>query len=293
MERVLNFIYNINNRIKMELENLNDEISFCAMDLNDNVIEYKSNQNFETGSAIKSFIVLEYYNQILQKKINRNDILKFEKKDETMGAGILKDLEPGIELTSKNLLILMIILSDNIATNLIIEYLGLDSINETIKRYGFDNTEMFNKIDLKTYNKVGVTTAYEYAKLFKGYLTNEFFSEEISREIIEIFKMQKYNSVLTKFIPKQYFNKNVECKVIKYIASKSGKMSGKIFDIPTDTIINDGGIISTINGDYVIAIFAKENYDKNRIKEFDVANVCSRISALILDYFLMKKNLHE
>lgn len=276
-------------RIMAEMENLNDDIGLYATDLNGNDIDFNSRVIFETGSAIKSFIVLEYYRQILENKISRNDILKYEEKDKTLGAGILKNLEPGIELTSKNLLILMIIISDNIATNLIIDYLGLDNINETIKKFGFINSKMFSKIDLTKYNKVGETTPYEYAKLFEGYLTNKFFNEDISKEIIEIFKMQKYNSVITNFIPKQYFNKQGESNFINYIASKSGKMSGKIFDIPTDTIINDGGIISTIYGNYVISIFAREKYDGKRIKEFSTADVCSKISALILNKYLSKK----
>ena len=112
--------------------------------------------------------------------------------------------------------------------------------------------------------------------------------------LIEIFKMQKYNSVLTKYIPKEYLKKEDGIELVKYVASKSGKMSGKIFDTPTDTIINDGGIISTIYGDYVIPIFAKEDYDVNRIKEFDTADVCSKISADILSYYLATKgNLKE
>lgn len=277
------------NRIKNEFTNLSDEIGVFAIDLKDEIISYKENEKFETGSAIKSFIVLEYYKQILQNKIKRNDILIYRETNKTLGAGILKNLEPEIALSSKNLLILMIILSDNIATNLIIDYLGLDNINKTINDYGFVNTRMYSEIDLTKYNRVGVTTPYEYAMLFKGFLTNEFFEESISKEIIDIFKMQKYNSVLTKFIPKQYFDKKEDKNIIRYIASKSGKMSGKIFDIPTDTIINDGGIISTVYGDYIISIFAKEKYDENRLREFDTADVCSKISELILSHFLSNK----
>ena len=281
-------------RIRREFTNLNDKIGFYAMDLKGNSIGYQENVIFETGSAIKSFIVLEYYKQILENKISRDDMLTYKEENKTLGAGILKNLIPNIELSSKNLLILMVILSDNIATNLIIEYLGLDNINKTINEFGFNNTTMYTNIDLTKYNKVGQTTPEEYAKLFKGFLTHEYFNKDISEEIIEIFKMQKYNSVLTKYIPKEYLKKEDGIELVKYVASKSGKMSGKIFDTPTDTIINDGGIISTIYGDYVIAIFAKENYDVNRIKEFDTADVCSKISADILSYYLATKgNLKE
>lgn len=279
----------ITKRIKNEFTNLNDEIGICAVDLHDNTISYKENEQFETGSAIKSFIVLEYYKQILENKIKREDKLVYKEIDKTLGAGILKNLEPEIELSSKNLLVLMIIISDNIATNLIIDYLGLENINKTIKEYGFSKTKLYSKIDLTKYNKVGITTPHEYAMLFKGFATNQYFEENISKEIIEIFKMQKYNSVLTKYIPKQYFDKKEENNIVKYVASKSGKMSGKIFDIPTDTIINDGGIVSTTYGEYIVSIFSKEKYDVNRIKEFEIADVCSKISAIILNEFLSNK----
>lgn len=281
--------YSIVDRIKDEFINLSDKVGVFAIDLQKEIIAYKENEKFEAGSAIKSFIVLEYYRQILQNKIKRDDMLTYRETNKTVGAGILKNLEPEIKLSSKNLLILMIILSDNIATNLIIDYLGLDNINNTINEYGFVNTKMYSKIDLTKYNRVGQTTPREYAMLFQGFLTNKFFEDSISKEIIEIFKMQKHNSVLTKFIPKQYFDKQEDKNIIRYIASKSGKLSGKIFEIPTDTIINDGGIISTIYGDYIISIFGKERYDENRIKEFDIADVCSKISLLILSHFLSNK----
>lgn len=62
--------------------------------------------------------------------------------------------------------ILMIIDSDNIATNIMIEYLGLENINKTIKLLGFKDTMLIcPKLDFNFFKEIGETTAKEYGEL--------------------------------------------------------------------------------------------------------------------------------
>ena len=280
-------------KIEELVNNFDGNISLYALDDNKNEIRINENQIVETASCIKTFILVEYYNQIINGKKSRNDILIYNKNDYvTNGSGILQFLESNIELTSKNMAILMIILSDNIATNKMIEYLGFDNINQTIKKLGFNNTELsIDKLDFSLYNSIGKTTAYEYAKIYQLLLNKEILTPELCDEIIEILSNQTLNTMLVKKLPiRDLDEKGTEKAFIKYIASKSGSLG----DIENKNMVNcrnDGGIISTKLGNYIISIFINNFSDYYFYDNNSAIVIGAEINKIIFENFKNKGNL--
>lgn len=165
----------------------------------------------------------------------------------------------------------MIVYSDNIATNKLIDFLGLDNINQTIRELGFKNTTLFNRLDLVKYHKFGSTTSYEYARAYKMIYDGKVINEEVSHNILEVLKKQKHHDMLVKGMPQlDVLFMGTDESIINYIASKSGTI------IWTDNMMknarNDGGIVSTRYGDYIISIFISDlddlqfNYDNEGIE---------------------------
>lgn len=126
----------LDDKINYMIKNFERNISLYVTDDYNNEIKINEDIIVESASCIKIFILIEYYNQILKKQKNRNDILSYDNKYDyvTNGSEIIQYMD-NLELTSKNMAILMTIVSDNIATNKMIEYLGLDKINDTIKKW--------------------------------------------------------------------------------------------------------------------------------------------------------------
>ena len=180
----------------------------------------------------------------------------------------------------------MMIVSDNIATNKIIEYLGFDNINKTIKKLGFTNTELIaKKIDFKIYNEIGKTTAYEYAMAFKMLLNKEILTPDLCNEIIEILSNQTKNELLIKYLSPRYLEEmNSNNGFIKYIASKSGGLGDKVEKNITNCR-NDGGIISTKLGDYIISIFINNFSDYYFYSDNPATILGAKISKIIFDSF--------
>ena len=253
----------IEKEVNTLIDSFDGKVSLYIKDEKGNIVSHNENEIVEAASCIKLFILLEYYNQILKGIKRRNDIINYSvKKDYTEnGSGIIQHLDD-LQLTSKNMATLMIIISDNIATNKMIEYLGFENINKTIKELGFKNTYLIaKKLDFNKYNSVGRTTAYEYAKAYEMLMQKEILTPELCNEIIEILSHQTLNIMLTRFIqPKYLEEKGTNNAFIKYIASKSGTFGD---DEKEDVIDcrNDGGIISTKNGNYIISIFISEFKD--------------------------------
>lgn len=267
------------------------DIGFYAEDKCENIISHNENRKYEAASCIKLFILIEYYKQIFNKKINLTDPFIYNKKYNVDGlnSGVIKDFNYGIKFTSEDLAMLMVLYSDNIATNILIDYLGIDNINNTIQELGFKNTKLLCKLNLLKYKKFGVTTPKEYAMVYKKILNDEIYNKEISSNVLNLLKKQSKSDILNKSLPQYdllFKGKNNE-SVINYVASKSGCIiyTGN----GMKNCRNDGGIISTIYGDYVISIFISDvddlqfNYDNEGI------NCGAEICRAIFEKFIKSK----
>jgi beta-lactamase class A len=268
-------------RLKAEVVSFSGRASFYANDFKGNVISVNSNERFEAGSCIKTYILNEFYRQVYEGKINPKQILKYTADNHVVGSGILRDLEFGVEMTAENFAKLMIVVSDNIATNIIIDFLGIDNINNTCKDLGFSSTVLHNKIDFEKYEKLGTTTPKDYGTFFEMLYKEELWSREISRKMLEIFKNQHYNTMLTKNFPQYYLDsEDTGDEELVYVASKSGSM---------DASRNDGGIVYTPYGSYVLVIFTKKFKDPLYYNEHESYLYGSRASRLVFDQYLALK----
>lgn len=268
-------------RLKAEVVSFSGKVSFYANDFKGNIINVNSNERFEAGSCIKVFILNEFYRQVFEKEIDPNRILKYTEENYITGSGILRDLDFGVEMTAENFAKLMIVVSDNIATNTLIDFLGIDNINKTCRELGFSSTKLHNKIDFEKYESLGTTTPKDYGTFFEMLYKEELWSKEISRKMIEIFKNQHYNTMLTKNFPQYYLDsEDTGDEELVYVASKSGSM---------DASRNDGGIIYTPYGSYVLVIFTKKFKDPLYYNEHESYVYGSRASRLVFDQYLALK----
>ena len=278
---------NIEEEIKKLIDSFDGKVCIYISDEKGNIIKHNENEVVETASCIKLFILIEYYNQILKNLKSRQDLIYYSAKDDHVdnGSGILQYLED-MSITSKNMAILMTIVSDNIATDKMIDYLGFDNINNTIKELGFENTYLISKkLDFNIYHSVGRTTAYEYAKAYKMLLNKEILLPELCDEIIDILKNQNYRTMISRFLtPKDMEEMKVEDGFINYIATKSGALG----DEGKDDMINcrnDGGIFSTKAGSYIISIFISDFKDRGFYIDNPATILGGKISRIVFEHF--------
>jgi len=273
----------LEDRIHAELASYNGLMGIYVNDLKGNIIEIHGSEKFETASCIKTFILGALFDEVEKGNKSLSDMLIYTGENEIDGSGILKSLDYGVELTAKNVATLMIIVSDNIATNMMIDYLGLPAINEFIRSHGFTDTVLHNKIDFDKYKQLGTATPKDYGRIFEMICREELVSVSASRQMLEIFRKQHYNSTLTKSFP-QYFLDSEDTKEeeLIYVASKSGSM---------DACRNDGGIISTPYGKYVIVLFNKNFTDSIYYPEHPATVFSSKVSRLIFDQYLALRGI--
>ena len=260
-------------RIEAELKSYDGTMGLYIDDLKGNVITRFPDEKFETASTIKVYILAALFDAIGQGKASLKDMLTCEERFWIDGSGILGSLEVGTTLSVKNVATLMIIVSDNIATNMLIDYLGIDSINACIRKLGCKDTVLHNVLDFAKYHQLGTTTPRDYASMFVRIQNRTLVSPEASEQMWQILSQQYYNSMIVKSLPQFYVDSDNYDEQLFWFASKSGCR-------------NDGGIITPPYGSYVIVMLNKDFSDKQYYPDHPATVFGSRVSRLIFDQYL-------
>lgn len=261
--------------IRDSLINFEGKVAVCYDDLKGNIIKINEKEKYNAASCIKIFILIELFNQIINGNVNRKMELTYLDEHYVKGSGIMRFLSKGIKLPIIDIATLMMIISDNVATNMLIDFLGIDKINKTIENIECKDTKLYSKFK-STQNEIfSETTAYDYYLVWKKLNNYELFNREITHEIIDIIKNQKYHEMVGDGIDKIY--QEVENPIINCIITKSGKHK---------SIRNDGGIVSTKYGNYILTIFIKDFKDEAYRNDDYVYSQGRKISDIVFNEFI-------
>lgn len=215
------------NKIIKGLKSIDGDISFYYKNLiTQETIRYNENTKMLAASIIKLPILVECFNQIKKRIISKDDIFVTKNEDKVPSCGALNYMRENLEVKLEDLYILMIILSDNYATNMIVDKLGIDNINETIKNLGLKNTIFNRKMFDAEKSALGLEnyiSAEDMAILLEKMYNKELINEKSSEEMISILKNQRLNSKIPFFI--QSIKPKVE------IAHKTGEDTNITHDV--------------------------------------------------------------
>src|SRR5260221_8759942 len=110
---------------------------------------FNADEAMPTASLIKFPVLLELYQQAGEGKVNLNDKVILRDEDKVPGSGILTDhFSEGASFSLRDTARLMIAFSDNTATNLILDKVGIKAVNSRMQAWGFPNTKINPKVFL-------------------------------------------------------------------------------------------------------------------------------------------------
>lgn len=235
-----------------------------AVDLkNGKMLSFNADVAFPQASAIKIPILMEVYKQAHQEKFKLSDVRPVKPANVVGGAGIIKDLVDPAPFSIKNLCILMIALSDNTATNSLIDLVGISNINASLQSLGLNEILVQRNMVNAAASGRGdenISTPAEAAKILQMLYNGDFVSKTISEEIISVLKSNgRTNSRLAAGIPE-----NVP------VAFKPGELSG---------VSTEWAIVLLPERPYAVAIM--ESY---KVKS-QAEDVMEEVSAVLYQYF--------
>ena len=265
-------------RIAAELYSYHGQMSVFVDDLQGRTVEIGADETFETASTIKAYILAALYLQAGRGKASLDQTITYRPEHFVDGSGMLRALGVGTALKVRDAATMMIICSDNIATNMVIDYLGLETINACIRELGFAHTVLHNPLHFDRYDRLGTTTPRDYAALFARLARGELVSPGASAEMLSIFRSQHYNAMLTAGFPPYYLDcEETGDPELIWVASKSGSMNA---------CRNDGGIVHTPYGEYVIVLMNKNFEDIIEYNAHPAMVYGARVSRMVLDQVL-------
>jgi beta-lactamase class A len=164
---------------------------------------WNEKQPFVAASMIKVPVMVAVYRAHAQGKLCLSDRIRLRREDKVGGSGVLQHLSYGTEFSIQDLVTLMIIQSDNTATNLLIDRLGKDYVQETILDLEMNDTVFINRLHIVPAgsNKSNQITAKDMARCFRLLATGQAVSRDASQKMIEILKKQQWRNCLPGWFP--------------------------------------------------------------------------------------------
>jgi beta-lactamase class A len=236
----------LDERIKAEIGDFKGKVWIYAKNL-DTGKEYgmRADEQVRTASTIKLPIMTEVFRQVAEGKIAWTDPIEITKAVKVGGSGILFEFTDGTKIDVKTAMTLMIVQSDNTATNVILDKVSSNSVNDFMAKLGLNDTLSLRKIggggDAKAWDEplnklfgIGRSSPKDMVRLLEMLERGEVVSKEASAEMIAILRRQQY---------KDGIGRNSLDTVP--VASKSGSL---------DRLRSDVGIVYTRRGRIAMAI---------------------------------------
>jgi len=226
---------------------------------------------FPQASSIKIAILLEAFKQAEEGRLQLDEFIALEESRKVAGSGVLYYLgRPSLRLSVRDTAVLMVVLSDNTATNLLIDKVGMEAVNKRLDDLGLAKTRLRRKMmDLKAAaeGRENVSTPLEMMTLLEKLWKGDVLKEPYRKDLLEILAIPK-DSPLRAGVPEGIA-----------VAEKPGEL---------EAVRCDSGIVQLTGRPYVICVmttYLKRDADGNQ--------AITRISRLAYEHFLRLERSSE
>jgi beta-lactamase class A len=196
-----------------------------------------ANDIFPQASSIKICVLAELYRQVQQDKLKLTDLYTVNAADLVQDSDIMGGLTPGVtHITLRDLATMMVAVSDNSATNVLIDRIGMDNVNAFLTAQGLHETRLRRKMmDLKAAadGRENVSSPNEMATLLQALYRGEILNKEMTADFFKVLATHK-DSWIPRDLPDDL-----------KIANKPGALEG---------VRNDSGVIFVDKHPYILCV---------------------------------------
>jgi beta-lactamase class A len=233
---------------------------------------------FPTASVIKVPVLVAVLREVEAGGLDLARRVELTAEDRVGGSGILKVLQPGLAMSLEDVLVLMIALSDNTATNLAIDLLGgVDAVNTAMSDLGLGTIMLHNRVDFELIGDdasgFGTATPADLARLMLLIADGRCFSPFVSETAERILGTQQYLDQALRYVHTAPYAAELGITPSLSFASKTGFISG---------VRVDAGIVRFAGGGgYAYAVMNRGSRDLSFLPEAEGVVVNGLVGRLL------------
>lgn len=264
----------LDKRVRAEVAAFNGNVYLYAKNL-DTGAEFSlgGDEPVRTASTIKLAVMVEAFARVAEGKAKWTDELVLGKAARYGGSGVLPNLSDGLRLTLHDAVTLMMNVSDNTATNMVLDYVTTDAVNDRMDSLGFKQTRIMRrvggggesregKVESNKRFGLGRTSPHEMVTLMEKLERGEVVSAAASKEMIELLKEEQPKLGIFRRLW------NVDT------ATKSGAL---------DALRSNAGIIYHARGRIALAVTCDDMPAPDWSPDNPAYLLMSRLSEIIID----------
>jgi beta-lactamase class A len=236
---------------------------------------YHAADPMPTASLIKFPVMVETYRQAEAREVDLGKTLTLTKADKVPGSGVLTyHFSDGATFPLVDAVHLMIAFSDNTATNMVLDQIGLKSTAETMERMGYPNTKIHSKSfrrDTSVFPErskqfgLGSTTAAEMVRLCEEVWNKKVVSPSACEAMLKHLRACDDKDKFPRFLPQG-----------TKLAFKTGSV---------DEIRTAAGVIECDRGPVALCVMTKDNEDKRYHPDNAGNRLCADVARAVFDHF--------
>jgi beta-lactamase class A len=189
--------------VRAEIAPFKGKVYLFAKNLDTGAIySFSGDERVRTASTIKVAVMIEAFTRVADGRAKWTDELVLTKAARYGGSGVLPELSDGLRLTLRDCINLMMVVSDNTATNMVLDYLTTDAVNARMSALGFKDTRIMRRIggggesregkepDNKRFG-LGATTPHEMVQILEKLDAGEIVNKPAAKEMIDLMKREQ------------------------------------------------------------------------------------------------------
>jgi beta-lactamase class A len=193
----------LDGRVRAEVAPFKGKVSLFARNLDTGeTYSLNGDERVRTASTIKIAVMIEAFARVAEGHAKWTDELVLTKESKVSGSGILQELSDGLHLSLRDCVNLMMLLSDNTATNLVLDRLTTDAVNDRMEALGFKQTRIMRKIGSGGESRegkleankrfgLGATSPHEMVDILTRLDHGEIVNPAVSKEMLDLMKREQ------------------------------------------------------------------------------------------------------
>ena len=276
-------------RLKARISSFRGRMGLAAKNLDTGeLVLVDADTRYPTASVIKLGVMVEVYHRIAEGRLGRDTLVTLGDDVKVGGSGVLSRLHAGTQLSVADLVGLMITVSDNTATNMLIGLVGTQAVDDRLVSYGLKDTRLFRPTfrdgradvdpELEMEYGLGMTTPREIALLMERIAEGRVVDRATSDEMLALLRQQDVLTMIPRSLPEDEDT---------MVANKTGTDSEKVADA--------AGVKRHIRGDvayvtapglrYVLAILTRQVEDTRWCVDNEALTTGAEVARMIHDHF--------